>query len=145
MVAYPVWDAVANLVDAHRNGGLRANLSQAFNTAVSTVTMIAVVIALGHSLYAVVAVFGAWAILSGVLQLTAGMRRWRAGAQWVMVLSGAQSALAGTHFIAKATGNTLPSITDIAPYPAFGAFYFLVSAAWLTVAQSRRAKEYRSA
>jgi len=29
-------------------------------------------------------------------------------------------------------------ITDIAPYAAFGAFYFLVSAVWLTVSDARR-------
>ncbi|TJX42094.1 MAG: DUF308 domain-containing protein, partial [Mesorhizobium sp.] len=29
-------------------------------------------------------------------------------------------------------------ITDIAPYAAFGAFYFLVSAIWLSVMQARK-------
>lgn len=31
LVAYPAWDAVANWCDASRNGGLRANPTQAFN------------------------------------------------------------------------------------------------------------------
>lgn len=32
----------------------------------------------------------------------------------------------------------MPGIADVAPYAAFGAFYFLVSAIWLTVADARR-------
>ncbi|RUX00312.1 MAG: DUF308 domain-containing protein [Mesorhizobium sp.] len=138
LVAYPAWDAIANILDAQRSGGLRANPSQALNAAVSTITAIAVFIALGQGPHAVLAVFGAWAILSGLFQLATGVRRWRAGAQWAMVLSGAQSALAGGFFIKQAIGAATPGITDIAPYAAFGAFYFLVSAIWLSVMQARK-------
>ena len=89
--------------------------------------------------YAVLAVFGVWAILSGLLQLYTGVRRWRSyGAQWAMILSGAQSALAGGFMIGKSLGSMPPSILDIAPYAAFGAFYFLVSAIWLTVSAYRQ-------
>lgn len=140
LVAYPAWDAIANLVDARQSGGLKANPSQALNVLVSALTTLAVAIALGHSLNAVLAVFGAWAILAGLFQLVTGVRRWKTGAQWAMILSGAQSALAGTLFIVRATGADTPGITDIAPYAAFGAFYFLVSAVWLTVVLARRAQ-----
>ncbi|TGV12545.1 DUF308 domain-containing protein [Mesorhizobium sp. M8A.F.Ca.ET.173.01.1.1] len=138
LVAYPAWDAIANILDTQRSGGLKANPSQALNAAVSTITAIAVFIALGQGPHAVLAVFGAWAILSGLFQLATGVRRWRAGAQWAMVLSGAQSALAGGFFIKQAIGAATPGITDIAPYAAFGAFYFLVSAIWLSVMQARK-------
>ncbi|TGU89384.1 DUF308 domain-containing protein [Mesorhizobium sp. M00.F.Ca.ET.151.01.1.1] len=138
LVAYPAWDAIANILDAQRSGGLKANPSQALNAAVSTITAITVFIALGQGPHAVLAVFGAWAILSGLFQLATGVRRWRAGAQWAMVLSGAQSALAGGFFIKQAIGAATPGITDIAPYAAFGAFYFLVSAIWLSVMQARK-------
>lgn len=138
LVAYPAWDAIANILDAQRSGGLKANPSQALNAAASTITAIAVLIALGQGPHAVLAVFGAWAILSGLFQLATGVRRWRAGAQWAMVLSGAQSALAGGFFIKQAIGAATPGITDIAPYAAFGAFYFLVSAIWLSVMQARK-------
>ena len=145
LVAYPAWDAAANLLDARRSGGLRSNPSQAGNAAVSVVTAVAVAVALGQGPHAVVAVFGAWAILSGLLQLATGLRRWKAGAQWAMVLSGAQSALAGGFFLKQATGAATPGIRDIAPYAAFGAFYFLVSAVWLTVARARQAPVGRTA
>ena len=140
LVIYPAWDAVANLFDARENGGLKVNPSQALNVVVSTITMIAVIVAISRDSFAVLGVFGVWAILSGLLQLYTGVRRWRAvGAQWAMILSGAQSGLAGAHMISQALGTTAPSILDIAPYAGFGAFYFLVSAIWLTVAARRKA------
>ncbi|MGM4910179.1 DUF308 domain-containing protein [Rhizobium sp. 768_B6_N1_8] len=139
LVIYPAWDAAANLVDARSNGGLKANPAQTFNVAVSTITTLAVIIAVLNSTYAVLAVFGVWAILSGLLQLSAGARRWRIyGAQWAMVLSGAQSTLAGGFMISQSFGTTPPSILDIAPYAGFGAFYFLLSAVWMTVAAYRK-------
>jgi putative Ca2+/H+ antiporter (TMEM165/GDT1 family) len=55
-----------------------------------------------------------------------------------MILSGAQSGLAGAHMLSKAAGTAPVSIADIAPYAAFGAFYFLISAVWLTVSGARR-------
>lgn len=128
-------------MDARRNGGLKRNPAQALNVAVSAVTAVAVAIALGIGMQAVLAVFGIWAALAGLFQLAAAVRRWGSyGAQWAMVLSGAQSTLAGVIFIQQANGPNTPSITDIAPYAAFGAFYFLVSALWLTVLDMRRRK-----
>lgn len=137
-VIYPAWDAVANLADARSNGGLKANRTQALNVVVSTITALAVLLAVMKDTHAVLGVFGVWAILSGLLQLATGVTRWRTyGAQWVMILSGAQSALAGGFMITQALGTVPPTILDVAPYAGFGAFYFLVSAIWMTVAASR--------
>ncbi|MBB3910919.1 hypothetical protein [Sphingomonas desiccabilis] len=58
--------------------------------------------------------------------------------QWAMILSGAQSGLAGAHMLNKAAGAAPVSIADIAPYAAFGAFYFLISAVSLTISNARR-------
>lgn len=139
LVIYPAWDALANLVDARSNGGFKANPSQTLNVAVSTITTVAVILAVMKDTYAVLAVFGVWAILSGLLQLYTGVRRWRSyGAQWAMILSGAQSTLAGGFMITQSLGTVPPGVIDIAPYAGFGAFYFLVSAVWLTVAAYRR-------
>lgn len=140
LVAYPAWDAVANLIDAAGCGGLARNRTQALNAAVSAAVAAAVAATLGD-MHAVLGVFGAWAILAGVLQLATGVRRWRSyGAQWAMVLSGAQSALAGAFFIKQSFGAAVPSIADIAPYAGFGAFYFLVSALLLTFRRDRSAE-----
>jgi hypothetical protein len=139
LLIYPAWDAVANYVDGQRNGGLRRNPTQAFNVLVSIVTTVAVAAALFHSMNAVLAVFGVWASLAGLLQLATAVRRWKSsGGQWPMILSGLQSAAVGGSFIAKASAPAVPQITAIAPYAAFGAFYFLVSAIWLTAVDARR-------
>ncbi|WP_173088850.1 DUF308 domain-containing protein [Devosia sp. 1635] len=138
LVAYPAWDALANYLDAQKNGGLGSNLSQTLNLAVGVFTAAAVAFALGMSMNTVLVVFGIWAALSGVFQLVTAARRWRtAGAQWVMILSGAQSALAGVAFVVMARADTPPDITAIVPYAAFGAFYFLLSAIWLTIQSTR--------
>jgi uncharacterized membrane protein HdeD (DUF308 family) len=139
LVIYPAWDAVANLVDARSNGGMAANRSQTLNVIASALVTVVVIAAVMKDTYAVLAVFGVWAILSGLLQLYTAVRRWRSyGAQWAMILSGGQSTLAGGFMIKQSVGIVPPSILDIAPYAAFGAFYFLVSAVWLTIASHRR-------
>jgi hypothetical protein len=58
-----------------------------------------------------------------------------------MILSGAQSAAAGAMFLREAGAPDTRSVADIAPYAAFGAFYFLVSAIWLTVSAARRRRQ----
>jgi uncharacterized membrane protein HdeD (DUF308 family) len=139
LVVYPAWDAAANFFDASRSGGLAQNRTQAINVVVSLATTLAVVVALQMSMNWVLAVFGAWAILSGLLQLGTAVRRWKSyGAQWAMILSGGQSALAGVFFIVQARMPMPPSITNVAGYAAVGAFYFLVSAVWLSVSELRR-------
>ncbi|MGE2729594.1 DUF308 domain-containing protein [Mycolicibacterium vaccae] len=139
LLAYPAWDALANLVDARRNGGLRRNPTQTFNVVVSSVTTVAVACALAVSMNAVLGVFGVWAGLSGLLQLATAVRRWKfAGGQWVMIVSGAQSTFAGVMFLREAGAPQVPSVADVAPYAAFGAFYFLMSAAWLGLTSVRR-------
>ncbi|NIJ32468.1 DUF308 domain-containing protein [Sphingomonas oligoaromativorans] len=139
LVAYPAWDAIANCLDAGHSGGLARNRSQMLNCIVSVVAAIAVVAALGRSMNAVLQVFGVWAILAGLFQLVTGVRRWKSyGAQWAMILSGMQSILAGGFMLKMAGGSELVGIANIAPYAAFGAFYFLVSAVWLTASDARR-------
>jgi len=139
LVAYPLWDAAANFADASRSGGLGRNTSQMLNFVVSLITAAAVAVALSRSNNAVLQVFGVWAALAGLLQLVTGARRWKTfGAQWAMILSGAQSMLAGGFMLKVAAGPDPVGIADIAPYAAFGAFYFLVAAVWLTIGDARR-------
>ncbi|KAI0415154.1 hypothetical protein F5X98DRAFT_347632 [Xylaria grammica] len=141
LVIYPLWDAAAVLVDAQHSGGLAANHPHAINLLVSLATTVLVLIAVIISMHWVFFVYGAWAILSGLMQLGSAVRRWKtAGAQWAQILSGGQSALAGGFFIFQATQSMDPSIKGIAGYAAFGAFYFLVSALWLTVKGLRAQK-----
>lgn len=138
LVCYPLWDALANLVDARRSGGLASNRPQAFNVVVSLMIAAGVYLALPDMNH-VLGVFGFWAILSGLLQLGAGLRRRKQyGAQWAMMLSGGQSALAGAVFMFQAQSPTVPSIATVAGYAGFGGFYFLLSALSLSIAAWRR-------
>ncbi|WP_331985962.1 DUF308 domain-containing protein [Devosia sp.] len=143
LVLYPLWDAAANYVDARRSGGFGKNRTQALNTLVSAVTTLAVVVALQVSLSAVLATFGVWAILSGLFQLATAIRRRKAsGAQWAMLLSGAQSALAGGFFVYQAQ-QVIPAVLPIlAGYAAFGAIYFLLSALTLVLGRQKRAQDF---
>lgn len=139
LIFYPAWDAAANFLDAHRNGGSKRNPSQMINAILSLIATIAIALALVTTMNTVLCVFGIWAIISGLLQLATAVRRWNVfGAQWVMVLSGAQSALAGGFFVVQSSAATPHSIVDIVPYVAFGACYFLVSGIWLAVQNARR-------
>jgi uncharacterized membrane protein HdeD (DUF308 family) len=141
LVAYPAWDAIANYVDARRSGGVGRNRAQLLNVIVSSVTAVAVAVALGTSMNAVLIVFGVWAGFSGILQLATAVGRWKTTvAQWAMILSGAQSALASVFMIKMAQGAEPVGIASVAPYAAFGAFYFLVSAISLVVSDARRAR-----
>jgi hypothetical protein len=135
IIAYPLWDSLANLADARRNGGLRANPTQMLNMVASAIVTVAVAVALPQGFHPVLGVIGVWAALAGLLQLATGVRRWRsAAAQWPMILSGAQSTLAGTHFLQKAAdAGTSVGVADVAPYAAFGALYFAISAIVLVV------------
>jgi uncharacterized membrane protein HdeD (DUF308 family) len=132
LVLYPAWDALANLIDARRSGGLRANPGQRLNAVTSIATAAILVVALyvrGNA--GGVLVFGIWALLSGLFQLYVGIRRRKIGGQVFMMISGAQSALAGVFMTIQAFGDA-PTIAKLAPYAAFGGLYFLLSALRLT-------------
>jgi uncharacterized membrane protein HdeD (DUF308 family) len=133
LIIYPAWDALANVLDAQRNGGLAKAPSQALNALVSALTAIAMAFAVARDMHAVAAVFGGWAIVAGLLQLATALRRRKAGAQWTMILSGLQSALAGGFFASLALKTAEPALADLAPYAAFGALWFFVAAILLTL------------
>lgn len=135
IVAYPLWDCAADLVDGRRNGALRDNPTQLLNAVVSAAVTVAVIAAVPRGFHAVLLVIGIWATLAGMLQLATALRRWRsADAQWPMILSGAQSGLAGVFMVGRAANASLTlGVASVAPYAAFGAFYFAISAVVLAV------------
>lgn len=139
VLIYPAWDALANVADARFNNGFRANPTQTLNAIVSGLTTVAVAVGLAVGMNAVLGVFGVWAAGSGLLQLATAVRRRRhVGGQWLLMVSGLQSAAAGVMFLRAAFADEVPGVADIAPYAAFGAFYFLLSAGWLVVSAARR-------
>lgn len=127
LVVYPAWDALANLVDARMTGGAGANPTQVLNAWMSGLVTLSVAASLALGLQLVLVIFGAWAIVAGLLQLATALRRRKDDrGQWVMMLSGAQSALAGAFFVAQ-QGSAAPVVQTFGGYAAVGAVYFLVS------------------
>jgi hypothetical protein len=131
LILYPLWDIACTLYDLKTSAGSTSVTTQYMNVAVGVITAIAIgVTAYSHIQYAVAA-FGGWALVAGLLQLCAGIvRKQRLGGQWAMILSGAQSMLAGVAFTFGGLGNKL-HIKDLAGYAIFGAVYFLVAAVLL--------------
>ncbi|MES2529394.1 MAG: DUF308 domain-containing protein [Pseudomonadota bacterium] len=128
LIVYPAWDALANLLDARMTGGAKANPTQVLNAWMSGLVTVAVAASLVLKLEIILVIFGAWAIVAGLLQLATAIRRRRSNrGQWVMMLSGAQSALAGGFFVAQ-QGSAAPVVQTFAGYAAVGAVYFLISA-----------------
>ncbi|WP_337022520.1 MULTISPECIES: DUF308 domain-containing protein [unclassified Pantoea] len=138
LVLYPAWDALANYIDAQRSGGLGENPPQKFNLIVSIIVTAAIIWSLSVGMSVTIKVFGIWAIFSGILQLSASVRRWKtSNGQWSMILSGAQSALAGVFMFKQASSGMSLDVTTVVPYAAFGVFYFLISAISLTIKNKR--------
>lgn len=127
-IIYPAWDALATYFDTRSNPPAASKTPQYVNAVISIVTTIGVIVALQKGIPEALMVFGAWAILTGLIQLVLGLRRRKQmGGQWPMIISGGQSMLAGVAFIAMAH-DPKQGISTLAGYAAFGAFYFLLSA-----------------
>jgi uncharacterized membrane protein HdeD (DUF308 family) len=123
LVLYPLFDVAAALVDARssRTTGLYVNI------AISVLAAVGLAIACTSGIPAALRVWGAWAVLAGVVQLIVGVSRRRLGGQWPMILSGGISVLAGASFIAQA-GADGASLRNLAGYALLGGIFFLVSA-----------------
>jgi len=128
LVIYPAWDLIATFGDIRANQNSPSKTPQYVNAVISLVTTIAVGLALQKGVPETLIVFGAWAILTGFIQLVLGLQRRRLlGGQWPMILSGGQSVIAGVSFIIMAHAPTM-GIINLAGYAAFGAFYYVLSA-----------------
>ncbi|MDT7783274.1 MAG: hypothetical protein QOF58_1693 [Pseudonocardiales bacterium] len=123
LVLYPLFDVAAAVVDARssRNTGLYVNI------AISLLAAVGLAIATSAGIPAVLRVWGAWAIVSGLVQLAVAIGRRKMGGQWPMILSGGISVLAGSSFIVMASGAN-PSFVNLAGYATIGGIFFLVSA-----------------
>jgi uncharacterized membrane protein HdeD (DUF308 family) len=101
--------------------------TQYVNAALGAITVVGIAVtAYSNPPYAV-AIFGAWALIAGLLQLVVGiLRRRHLGGQWAMILSGAQSTAAGVAFALGGLSGKF-HIKDLGGYAIFGAVYFLVA------------------
>jgi uncharacterized membrane protein HdeD (DUF308 family) len=128
LIIYPAWDVVGTFLDIRANHSTPSKTPQYVNAVISSITTVAVGIALQKGVPEVLMVFGAWAIGTGLIQLILGLRRRKfLGGQWPMIISGGQSIIGGTSFILLAHDPT-KGIISLAGYAAFGAFYYLLAA-----------------
>jgi uncharacterized membrane protein HdeD (DUF308 family) len=139
LIIYPAWDVVGTFLDIRANHNSPSKTPQYINAAISAVTTVAIGFALQKGIPEALMVFGAWAILTGLIQLVLGVRRRKLlGGQWPMILSGGQSMIAGISFIVLAHAPTM-GIINLAGYSAFGAFYYLLAAFRLSRTVNRSA------
>lgn len=128
LIIYPAWDVVGTFLDIRANHNSSSKMPQYVNAVISSITTIAVGIALQKGIPYALIVFGIWAIGTGLIQFILGLQRRKLlGGQWPMIISGAQSMLGGSSFIILAHDPT-KGVTSLAGYAAFGAFYYLLAA-----------------
>nr|WP_238355812.1 hypothetical protein [Kribbella sandramycini] len=127
LILYPLFDVAAAVVDARSAGAAGPTRGLYVNMAISLLAALGLVVATGSGVPQVLRVWGAWAIIAGVIQLIVAIKRRALGGQWPMILSGGLSVLAGGSFVMSA-GAENPVLTSIAGYAVLGAIFFLVSA-----------------
>lgn len=131
LTAYPLIDVVASVVEAADAGTARRDAAVLrANAALSALAAVALGVAtFGSDAGATLVAFGAWAVVSGAVQLGVAVRRRRtAGRQVPMLVSGGLSALVGVT-IAAGAGQDDAHLGGLAGYAAFGAVLYLVWAA----------------
>ena len=126
-VLYPLFDVGAAVYDLRSSRSTGSPNLLYVNIAVSLITAIAIGAACASGIPAVLRVWGAWAILAGLVQLVVGLTRRKMGGQWPMIISGGISVLAGGSFIASAAADN-PMLSNAAGYAIPGAIFFLIAA-----------------
>ncbi|MFD7713020.1 hypothetical protein ACFV6E_21595 [Streptomyces sp. NPDC059785] len=137
LVLYPLFDVGAAVVDARSSRETGSPVLLYVNMAVSLATAVGVAVACASGIPAVLRVWGAWAVVAGLVQLVVAVPRRKMGGQWPMILSGGISVLAGASFVASA-GADDPALTSAIGYAVPGGIFFLISA--LRLGRSAEAK-----
>ncbi|NEW75541.1 hypothetical protein [Streptomyces rhizosphaericus] len=134
LIVYPLWDVIATLLERRMAGtGSATNRVSSINMALGLATTAGMIIAVFSTVGRALLVFGVWALLAGAVQLIVAIRRRRTvGGQWPMIISGGQSVLAGAT-VAATSASATSSLSTVAGYSAFGAFWFLVSVIALSI------------
>ncbi|WP_062345287.1 hypothetical protein [Herbidospora yilanensis] len=127
LVLYPLFDGVAAVIDARSSKDKGPAPSLYANIAISWLTAAGLAVAASSGIPAVLRVWGAWAVVSGVTQLVVGVIRRHLDGHWPMILSGGISTVAGTSFILQA-GQDGASLLNLAGYATLGGLFFLASA-----------------
>lgn len=126
-VLYPLFDVGAAIYDMRSSRSTGSPTLLYVNMVVSMIAAIGVGAAAASGVPAMLRVWGAWAIVAGLVQLVVGVTRRTMGGQWPMIISGGLSVLAGGSFVAGASAAD-PMLTNAAGYAIPGAIFFLIAA-----------------
>lgn len=126
-VLYPLVDVAAAVIDSRASRAIGSPTLLYVNMGVSLLAAIGLAVAGASDASAVLRVWGAWAVVAGLVQLIVGVTRRKMGGQWPMIISGGISVLAGGSFIAGASADN-PALSGAAGYAVPGAIFFLISA-----------------
>jgi len=128
VVLYPLFDVGAAIVDFRSSRATASARGLYVNMAISLLAAIGLGVAAASSgAPGALRVWGAWAIIAGLIQLGVAVTRRKLGGQWPMILSGGISVLAGGSFIAGAAAPNA-TLSNVAGYAVLGGVFFLVSA-----------------
>jgi uncharacterized membrane protein HdeD (DUF308 family) len=125
LASYPAIDVVASIAAALGTDASGRVLR--INAAISALAIVAIgTTAFGADAGATVAAFGAWAAVSGAIQLALALHRRRTeGRQLPMIVSGGLSTIAGVGFLA-ASGMDDAQLASVGGYMALGALLYLL-------------------
>jgi uncharacterized membrane protein HdeD (DUF308 family) len=136
VVLYPLIDAVGSAIDARGQQGSARQFLE-INAVVSLLAAVALGIAATGDEGDVLAVFGVWALLTGVAQLVVTIRRRNQfGLQLPLLLAGAGSTFFGVAFLVM-SGSDDPELRMVAFYAAGGGLEFVIQA-WLITRRTHR-------
>jgi uncharacterized membrane protein HdeD (DUF308 family) len=127
LVIYPLVDVAAAIIDVRTSRSTGSPVLLYVNIAVSLLAAVGLAVAGASGVPAALRVWGAWAIVAGLIQLVVGVSRRKLGGQWPMIISGGLSVLAGGSFFAAASA-TDPAMTNAIGYAIPGAIFFLIAA-----------------
>ncbi|NMO57751.1 hypothetical protein HH310_42135 [Actinoplanes sp. TBRC 11911] len=127
LVIYPLVDVAAAVIDARASRSTGSPVLLYVNVAVSLLAAFGLAFAGSSGISAVLRVWGAWAVVAGLVQLFVAVTRRKMGGQWPMIISGGLSVLAGLSFVAAASA-TDPKLTTAVAYAIPGAIFFLIAA-----------------
>jgi uncharacterized membrane protein HdeD (DUF308 family) len=125
LASYPAIDVVASIAAAL--GTDAAGRVLRINAAISALAIVAIgATAFGADAGATLAAFGAWAAVSGAIQLAVALHRRRTeGRQLPMIVSGGLSTIAGIGFLAT-SGMDDAQLASLGGYMALGALLYLL-------------------
>jgi uncharacterized membrane protein HdeD (DUF308 family) len=127
LASYPAIDVVASIAGALGTDASARVLR--INAAIGVLAIVAIgVTAFGADAGATLAAFGAWAAVSGAIQLAVAVRLRRTeGHQLPLIVSGGLSTIAGLAFVVS-SGMEDAHLAGVGGYMALGAVLFLLSA-----------------